>query len=242
MTDPPPATLDLIAFLPAGGAGGRTQEQLERLADRRGMAFLALPNAKSVQALDSGEWLTECSAALGRGVEQAGAGLAILVGHCLGGLSALHLVESADRRFEVPTRVLLINAPCPDQSGVVPSMAQLSDADIGKVLALDDFPEELLEDEDILAEIADGLRADALVADRLAELLSAVDRLDTLHLLCTRGDGFVSPEQCATWRHRVAGEFHLTIADGGHSVDDASIVLIERILESMRLGMRPERV
>jgi len=239
VTKPAGAT-DLIAFFPAAGAGGSTLEQLEGLAARRGMACVAMSNPASVDALLSGEWQAESIEEIRRAVDHESAGRVILAGHCMGGLSAVRLVDGLGSRLALPVRVLALNTPCPDSSGRTPTMSQFSDAEIAEVLARDGFPQELLDDEDMLAEIAAGLRQDAAVADRLAEWVNSTDDLDTLHVLSTRGDRFSPPEQCAAWRHRVSGEFHLTIAAGGHSLDEATTGVLERAVDSVLACMQAE--
>lgn len=232
MTGPADVT-DLIAAFPAAGAGGTTLEELEKLAARRGMAYVAVSNPASIEALVSGEWQAESLDEIRRAVGQASARRVILFGHCMGGLSAVRLSDSLGSTLDLPVRLLVVNTPCPDQSGRIPTMSQFCDAEIAEVLAHDGFPQELLDDEDMLAEIADGLREDARVADRLAEWVNSTDHLETLHVLSTRGDTFISPEDCAAWRHRVYREFHLTIADGGHALDEASIGVLERAIEAV---------
>ena len=224
---------DLIASLPAAGSGGATLEQLEKLAGRRGMAYLALPNPASLDALETGRWEAECVDALRRAADQAGAGRVILFGHCMGGLSAVRLSTVLGPALGLPVRVLAVNTPCPDASGRIPTMTQYSDAEIARVLAHDGFPQDLLDDEDMLTEIADGLREDAAIADRLAEWISAAADLETLHVLSTRGDYFIPPEQCAGWRDRVTREFHLTITPGGHTLDETMAGVLERVLDSV---------
>jgi surfactin synthase thioesterase subunit len=222
---------DLVASFPAGGAGGSTLEQLEKLAARRGMAYLAMSNPASVAAL--GPWLAESADAIRRAVDQASAGRVILAGHCMGGLSAIRLADDLGARLGRPVRVLAINTPCPDSSGRIPTMSRFSDAEIARVLAHDGFPQDLLDDEDMLAEIADGLRQDAKVADRLAEWVASAGSFGTLHVLSTRGDTFIPPEQCAPWWRRVSGEFQLTIVDGGHAIDEATAGILERAIDSV---------
>jgi surfactin synthase thioesterase subunit len=224
---------DLIASFPAAGAGGTTLEQLEKLAARRGMAYVAIANPESIDALRSGAWQAESTDQIRRAAEQAASGRVILVGHCMGGLSAVRLSDGLGSRLALPFAMLVINTPCPDSAGRIPTMSQFSDAEIAEVLAHDGFPQELLDDEDMLAEIADGLREDAMVADQLAEWISSAADLDALHVLATRGDTFIPPEQCAAWRHRVSREFQLLIADGGHALDEAVIGILERAIDAV---------
>lgn len=232
--------IDLIATFPAAGAGGTTLEQLEKFAVRRGMAYVAISNPASIDALMSGDWQAKSIDEIRRAVNQASAGRVILVGHCMGGLSAVRLSDGLGSRLAVPVKVLVINTPCPDSSGRIPTMSQFSDAEIAEVLAYDEFPQELLDDEDMLAEIADGLREDAKVADRLAEWINSADHLETLYVLSTRGDRFIPPEQCAPWWHRVSGEFHLTIAHGGHALDETSMGVLERAIDSVLAAAQAE--
>lgn len=222
----------MVAF-PAAGAGGSTLEQLAKLAARRELAYLAGDNPATPDALRAGEWQQRTTEEIRRAARESAAGRVILVGHCMGGLSAVRLSYDLGARLGLPVLVLVINTPCPDPSGRIPTMSQFSDAEIAEVLAHDGFPQDLLDDEDMLAEIADGLRADAEVADRLAEWLSSAGDLDTLHVLSTRGDFFIPPEQCTGWWRRVSGEFRLTVAEGGHALDEESAGLLERALDAV---------
>jgi surfactin synthase thioesterase subunit len=224
---------ELIASFPAAGAGGTTLEQLELLAARRGMAYVELANPQSVDALGSGTWLAESVEQLRRAVAEAAAERVVIIGHCMGGFSAVRLADGLESRLGVPVGLLVVNTPCPDRAGRTPTMSAYSDAEIAAVLAHDGFPQELLDDEDMLAEIAAGLRADATVADRLAEWISTAGDLDTLHVLSTRGDTFAPPEHCVGWQGRVSGEFHLTVAPGGHALDEATAGLLERALDGL---------
>jgi len=61
--------------------------------------------------------------------------------------------------------------------------------------------------------------------------------LETLHVLSTRGDYFIPPEQCAGWQHRVSGEFHLAIVRGGHALDETTIGVLERAIDSVLAGL-----
>jgi surfactin synthase thioesterase subunit len=234
--------VDLIASFPAAGAGGTTLEQLEKLAVRRGMAYVALANPASIDALVGGAWQAESIDQLRRAVDQASASRVLLVGHCMGGLSAVRLSDGLGAMLARPVRVLVVNTPCPDPSGRIPTMSGFSDAEIAEVLLHDGFPPEVLEDEEMLAEVADGLREDATVADRLAEWVNSADHLDTLYVLSTRGDRFIPPEQCAGWRHRVSGEFHLTITDGGHTLDETTIGVLDRAIDSAMAAAQTELV
>ena len=236
----PAGAVDLIASFPAAGSGGSTLEQLEKLAVRRGLAYLALSNPESIDALASGDWQAESVEEIRRAADQASAGRVILVGHCMGGLSAVRLSDGLGAAIARPVRVLALNAPCPDSAGRIPTMSAFSDAEIAAVLARDGFPQELLDDEDMLAEIAAGLREDATVADRLAEWINSVGDLDTLHVLSTRGDTFIPPEHCAGWWQRVSGEFHLTVAEGGHALDESSVGILESAIDSVRAAAPAE--
>lgn len=224
---------DLVLSFPAAGAGGTTLDQLEKLAARRGMAYLALRNPAAVEVLASGEWQARCVEKVGRALEEERAGRMILIGHCMGGLSAIRLCEGLAVDLGRPAELLIINTPCPDSSGRIPTMSRLTDAEIAEILRHDGFPQDLLEDEDMLAEIAGGLREDASVADRLAEWIDSATPLGTLHVLSTRGDTFIPPEHCAAWRDRVSGEFHLTIANGGHTIDESLTGVLERAVDAV---------
>jgi surfactin synthase thioesterase subunit len=171
--------------------------------------------------------------ALRQAADDAGAGRVVLVGHCMGALSAVRLSDGLAAELGRPVGVLGINAPCPDPAGRIPTMSRYSDAEIAELLAHDGFPQELLDDEDMLAEIADGLRRDATVADRLAEQVAAAGALDTLHVLSTRGDRFIPPEHCAGWWRRVSGAFHLTVAEGGHALDATTVGILEHALDQV---------
>ena len=236
----PAVARDLIASFPAAGAGGTTLEQLEKLAARRAMAYVALSNPESIDDLVSGAWHARSVEEIQRAVAQAAAGRVLLVGHCMGGLSAIRLSGGLASVLALPVRVLAINTPCPDASGLIPTMSRFSDAEIAEVLLHDGFPPEVLEDEDMLTEVADGLREDAMIADRLAEWIHSAGDLESLHVLSTRGDTFIPPEQCAPWRHRVTGEFQLTITHGGHMIDETSAGVLARAVDSVLAAAQAE--
>jgi surfactin synthase thioesterase subunit len=230
-------TPNLIGSFPAAGAGGVTLEQLQRIAARRGAAYVALSNPASIEAFLSGDWEKDTTEQLRRAMDEASATRVVLVGHCMGGLSAIRLAGGLDRTLGCPVAVLAVNTPCPDSSGRIKTMSRLSDAEIAAVLAHDGFPQDILDDEDMLAEVADGLREDATIGDRLAEAVSSAGSLDSLHVLATRGDIFIPPEECVGWRHRVSGEFHLTIAPGGHTLDEAAAGVFEGALAAAVAGL-----
>ncbi|MFF9899345.1 thioesterase II family protein [Streptomyces longispororuber] len=221
---------DLCVCFPAAGGGGTTLTLLRDAAARHGLAALALPNAASVADLDSGRWQERTVEEIRRAADRRGARRIVLAGHSMGGLSAVRLQPALDMKGVRPTGVLVVNTPCPDSSGRIPTMSQLTDPEIAQVLAHDGFPPELLDDEDMLAEIAHGLRGDAAVADRLAERTAPDDRLTDLHVLCGRDDRFIPTERCAAWAHRVSGEFHLTVVPGAHSLDAARAAALGRAL------------
>jgi surfactin synthase thioesterase subunit len=222
----------LVASFPAAGSGGTTLEQLEKTAVSGGLDYLALANPASAGAFESGAWARESVDQIRQAVRQAVDGYLILAGHCMGGLSAVHLAQGLSARLSLPVRVLVINTPCPDAQGAIPTMTHLSDGEIAQILMHDGFPQDLLDDEDMLAEIADRLRAEAAVADRIAEWVSSAAGPQTLHVLSTRGDTFTPPAACSGWQHRVPGEFQLTIADGGHAIDETTSGLLERTLRA----------
>lgn len=221
---------DLCVCFPAAGGGGTTLTLLKEAAARHGLAVLALPNADSVADLDSGRWQERTVETIRRAAERGAARRIVLAGHSMGGLSAVRLHPALAMRGARPAGVLVINTPCPDSSGRIPSMSQLTDPQIARVLADDGFPPDLLDDEDMLAEIADGLRADAVVADRLAERIGPTGPLTGLHVLCGRDDRFIPPERCAAWAHRVPGEFRLTVAPGRHNLDATWNTTLDRAL------------
>ncbi|PZS34200.1 MAG: hypothetical protein DLM58_06230 [Pseudonocardiales bacterium] len=234
---------DLIVFFPAAGAGGSTLDQLRELATRREMAFLALPNPNAVEELRSGRWRADALERVREAAEAVGAVRVVVVGHCMGGLAAVGLVgSSAGSAVGRPVGALVVNTPCPDASGQIPTMTQLSDARIAEVLAGDGFPADLLEDEDMLAEIADGLRAEAAVADGIAEWVSRCAGPVDLHVLSTRGDGFIRPDHAVGWWQRVSGELRMTVTDGGHAIDETSIDVLERSLDSVLAALSPALV
>ncbi|GGM08116.1 MULTISPECIES: thioesterase II family protein [Micromonospora] len=222
--------VDLVAAFPAAGSGGTTLEQVEKLAARRGLVYLALANPDSVDAVESGRWRAATVERLRQATADHPVGRVLLFGHCMGGLSAVRIADGLAAALGLPVRVLAVNTPCPDQAGRIPTMTDLSDAEIGTLLAHDGFPQDLLDDEDMLAEIADGLRDEARVADRLAEQVAAGDAVATLHLLSMRGDAFIPPERCVDWWRRVDGDFQVIVTDGGHGIDETSVGLLERVV------------
>lgn len=224
----------LVVSFPAAGGGGATRDHLEKHAARRGLACAALPNPPRAEAVGSGEWQEQAIEEIGRAADQSSADRLVLAGHSMGGLAAIAVLSGGlGARTGRPVRVLAVNTPCPDRAGRIPTMSGLSDTEIAGILARDGFPPELLDDDDLLAEIASGLRKEARVADRLAELVSVAGDLSALHVLSLRGDKFIPPERCAAWRHRVVGEFQLTIADGNHTINDMSSGSLGRALDSV---------
>jgi surfactin synthase thioesterase subunit len=236
----PVAATDLIASFPAAGAGGSTVDLLEKFAVRRGVAYLAMSNPASIEDLVSGKWEVESIGAIRRAVEESSAQRVILVGHSMGGFSAIRLTDGLNSGLGLPVGLLIVNTPCPESSGRIPTMSHFSDAEIAQVLADDGFPQELLDDEDMLAEVADGLRADAMIADLLAEWVVSAGSLDALHVVSTRGDTFIPPEQGCAWQHRVSREFHWTVGPGGHALDEGSIEVLERAINSVMVSMQAE--
>ncbi|GHB35579.1 hypothetical protein GCM10010331_23710 [Streptomyces xanthochromogenes] len=234
------AGADVCVCFPAAGGGGATLALLRDTAARRGMTVLALSNAESVADVDSGRWKDRAVREVRQAVAHTSGRRVVLAGHSMGGLSAICLHAALGARMSVPTGVLVINTPCPDPSGRIPTMSHLPDREIAQVLAHDGFPQELLDDEDMLSEIAHGLRRDAVVADRLAEVIGSADHLDRLHVLSGRDDRFIPPERCAAWRHRVAEEFHLTITPGGHALDATRAAAVERAFDGL-LAATPQR-
>lgn len=234
--------VDLVVSFPAAGAGGTTLEQLSKLAAQRGMPYVALPNPDSIEAFVSGQWQASCVRELRRMVARTPVRRIVLCGHCMGGLSAVSLFGDVVTSLGLPTRLLIINTPCPDRSGRIPTMSRLSDAEIAEILAHDGFPQELLDDEDMLAEIAGGLRADATVADQVANSFSCAADLQALHVLSTRGDFFIPPQFCVGWWQRVSGEFRLTVAEGGHALDEATVGILNEVFDSVLASPQAERV
>ncbi|MGW8379020.1 thioesterase domain-containing protein [Streptomyces sp. ODS28] len=229
----------LIVSFPA--AGHTRLAQMEKIAARRGAAHLSLRNPASVAALQSGEWSEHCLAEAGRARAGAPGGHVLLAGHSMGGLSAVTLRAALAARLGRPPELLLVNTPCPDSSGRIPTMSHMKDTEIAEILARDGFPQDLLDDEGTLAEIADGLREDAVVADHLAERTASHAPLDTLHVLSARGDAFIPAERCAAWDEHVSGDFHLTFANGGHSLDapltDALARAVDAVLVRAEAGV-----
>ncbi|MEU2225901.1 thioesterase II family protein [Streptomyces sp. NPDC012751] len=221
---------DLCVCFPAAGGGGAPLDLVRDAAARLGLATLALPNAESVADLDSGRWGRRTVEAIRRAADRGAARRIVLAGHSMGGLSAIRLLPALGVRGARPIGVLVINTPCPDSSGRIPTMSRLPDPEIARILAHDGFPQEVLDDEDMLAEVAHGLRSDTVVADRLAERFGPAGRLTDLHVLCGRDDRFIPPERCAAWARRVSGEFHLTVVPGGHSPDTTWTTALDRAL------------
>ncbi|MFF3976182.1 thioesterase II family protein [Streptomyces sp. NPDC055808] len=229
----PSAGPDVCVCFPAAGGGGATLALLRDIAAARGMTVLTLSNADSVADFESGRWQDRAVREVQRAVAQVSGRRIVLAGHSMGGLSAICLHAALGTRIGVPTRVLVINTPCPDSSGRIPTMSHLPDRAIAQVLAHDGFPQELLDDEDMLAEIAHGLRRDAVVADRLAEWIGSDGDLGQLHVLSGRDDRFIPPECCAAWRHRVTEEFQLTVTPAGHALDATRTAVVERTFDGL---------
>ncbi len=222
-------TAVLTVSFPAAGAGSTTFRWLAEVAAGRGAAHVCLSNPPSVDALESGRWQEETVEEIRRAADRGPAHHVVLVGHSMGGLSAIRLSET----LGVPVRVLVLNTPCPDSSGRIPTMSGCSDAEIAAILTGDGFPPEILDDEELLAEVAAGVRADAEVADRLAEWVNSAGDIAHLHVLATTGDTFIGTERCARWRERVCGEFALTEAGGGHMLDGTPIDILRHVVHSV---------
>ncbi|MFJ6665351.1 thioesterase II family protein [Streptomyces sp. NPDC091383] len=238
---PAAAGRGLCVCFPAAGGGGAPLTLMSDAAARLGLTVLALPNAESVTDLDSGDWERRSVEAVRRAADRGAARRVVLAGHSMGGLSAIRLLPALGMRGSRPIGALVINTPCPDSSGRIPTMSRLPDPEIARILAHDGFPQEVLDDENMLAEIATGLRGDTVVADRLADRLDPADRLTDLHVLCGRDDRFIPPERCAAWAGRVAGEFHLTVVPGGHSPDPAWAPALDRALTGVLATVAAEK-
>jgi len=221
----------MIVSFPAAGAG-RTFRWLT------GENYLACANAADVGALRSGRWERDTIDEIVRAAEEKSARYVVLVGHSMGGLSAIRLSGKLGPALGLPVRVLLLNTPCPDTAGRIPTMSHSSDAEIADVLAGDGFPPEVLGDPELLAEVAAGVRADAEVADRLAEWVNSAADIDELHVVATRGDTFIGTERCARWRDRVTREFRLVEAEGGHMLDGTPAEVLHEVVDSVVASMR----
>jgi surfactin synthase thioesterase subunit len=226
-------TAGLVVSFPAAGAGSTTFRWLARAAGERGAVHLPLANASSVDELDSGRWAEGAAEQVRHAAQRSDARYVVLVGHSMGGLSALQLSTELGPTIGVPVRVLLLNTPCPDERGRIPTMSRCTDAEIAAILSGDGFPPEVLGDEELLAEVAAGVRADAKVADRLAERVNARGKAQQLWVLATRDDAFIGTARCAEWRHRVSGEFDLVAADGGHMLDRTPVDILARVVDSV---------
>lgn len=221
----------VIASLPAAGASSTSLRWLATAAARRGVDYVGLANPKFVDEFQSGRWQRECVQRLREVVATAGS--VVLVGHSMGGLAAVLL--AGDGRLGVPVGVLALNTPCPDAQGRIPTMSVSSDAEIAAILISDGFPADILDDEDVLAEIAEDVRSDAVMADRLAlavHAAGAVPAMRAMHVLATSGDRFIGLERCVEWRHRVSGEFHLVVGQGGHMLTETPVGTLERAVDS----------
>lgn len=223
------STAVLAVSFPAAGAGGATFGWLADVAADRGATHVGLANPPSVDALESGRWQEEAAEAVRHAADRTAADHVVLVGHSMGGLSAIRLSGAVG----MPARVLLLNTPCPDERGRIPTMSRSSDAEIAAILAGDGFPPEVLDDEELLTEVASGVRADAVVADRLAEWVNSAADIENLHVLATRGDTFIGPQRCARWRQRVSGDFRLVETEGGHMLDGAPVEVLEQVVDSV---------
>jgi surfactin synthase thioesterase subunit len=221
----------MIASFPAAGAG-RTFGWLS------GEEYLPCGNAAGVDELRSGRWERDTVDEIVRAAQEASAPHVVLVGHSMGGLSAIRLSGKLGPALGVPVGVLLLNTPCPDTAGRIPTMSHSTDAEIADILAGDGFPAEVLADPELLAEVAAGVRADAEVADRLAEWVNHAADIDQLHVVTTRGDTFIGTERCARWRDRVSGEFHLVETEGGHMLDGTPPEVLRGAVDSVVAALR----
>ena len=228
----------LTVSFPAAGAGSTTFRWLAEAAAGCGAGYVPLSNPPSVDDLESGRWQERATEEVRRAAAGVAARHVLLVGHSMGGLAAIRLSTWLSPALGVPVRVLLLNTPCPDAAGRIPTMSRCSDAEIAAILAGDGFPKEVLEDEDLLAEVAEGVRSDALVADRLAEWVNRAGDIEHLHVLATSGDTFIGTRRCAQWRGRVSGEFELTEADGGHMLDGTPVAVLRQVVDSVVASAR----
>lgn len=225
---------DVIGFFPAAGSGGSTLDCSRELADQLECTLVELPNPSSSGELISGRWANEVGRLIGVQAAPDGDVRLVLVGHCMGGLSAFaltSLMRAADPRARVGA--LLVNTPYPSGDGQIPTMSALSDSAIGALLGAEGFPQELIDDVDMLEEIATGLRAEATVADSVASWVHhRTDRVP-LHALSTRGDPFISPGHCEGWMHRSCGLFLWTVCEGGHAITEATSTVLRGAIVSL---------
>ncbi|MGW4211315.1 thioesterase II family protein [Lentzea sp. NPDC004789] len=221
----------MIVSFPAAGAG-RTFGWLS------GAQYLPCANAAGVGELRSGRWERDTVDEIVRAAEESSAPHVVLVGHSMGGLSAIRLSGKLGPALGKPVGVLLLNTPCPDTAGRIPTMSHSTDAEIADVLAGDGFPAEVLADPELLTEVAAGVRTDAEVADRLAEWVNHAADIDRLHVVTTRGDSFIGTERCARWRARVSGEFRLIEAEGGHMLDGTPPEVLRGAVDSVVATLR----
>lgn len=232
MTAPVQDSPTLIASFPAAGAGSGTFQWLADAAARRGADYRAMANPPSTTAVADGTWRADAAADLRNAVQRSGARRVVLVGHSMGGLSAVCLAEDVGTTPDTHVAVLVLNTPCPDEWGRIPTLSSCSDAEIGTVLQGSSLGPDVLGDPELLAEVAAHVRSDAQVADRLA--LEAVGvEIDVLHVVATRGDTLIATDRCEAWRHCVVGGFHLASIDGDHMALDAPPGALDRALTSV---------
>ncbi|WP_170837616.1 alpha/beta fold hydrolase [Actinopolyspora xinjiangensis] len=228
----------LIVSFPAAGAGSTTFQWLESCAARRGAVYVSMLNADSVDALVSRDWHEGTLDEIQQVVDRTRPEQVVLVGHSMGGLSAFCLSHDLGSRIARPIGTLLINTPCPDAEGRIPTMSECSDSEIGEMLADDGFPEDLISDKEMLSEVSAGLRSDANVADFLAVSVSETNTIGNLHVLATRDDRFIGTSRCAMWRDWASHEFHLIVEHGGHMLNGTPFATLERTVGSVIASVR----
>ena len=226
----------LIASFPAAGAGSTSLAWLTPIAAARGAQHLPLATPSSTAEFHSGRWLDGVVDAVGGAAGRTGADSVVLVGHSMGGLAALLAARAL--RADFPVGVLGINPPCPDAEGRIPTMSASDDAEIARILGGDGFPVELLDDEELLAEVADGVRADAGVADELAVRVAGMGDVGPLCVLATRGDAFIGVRHCLRWRERCRSGLDLIEADGSHMLTGTPGHILERAVDSVVASVR----
>lgn len=225
---------DIIGFFPAAGAGGSTLDSSREIADQLGCALLELPNPPTIDDLTTGRWYNGLEHIVRAQIAKDGNSRLVLVGHCMGGLSAF-TAASLLRSTSPDVRVgaLVINTPYPGRDGRIPTMSALSDSAIGELLGAEGFPQELIDDVDMLEEVATNLRAEATVADRVAGAIHERTDCVPLHALSTRGDPFITPGDCEGWSRRSCGLFGWTICEGGHAINEFTAPVLRRTIMSL---------
>lgn len=138
-------------------------------------------------------------------------------GHSMGAWLGLEVVRRLEASGRMPLRFFASGRQAPGLGSTQPPLSHLTDEEfIAEVQRrYGGIPHEILAERDLLALLLPSLRAD------IAMLEAHVHRprrpISTpLHAIVGDSDALVSAEEMAPWAEEVAGDFEVSILDGGH--------------------------